>query len=252
MIDRLLGFVIVAFWAVMMILLVLRDLVPQWTASQPPSYQTLLRHKLQPERYRMGVFWGDRLLGTSATTIEPELDGSYSLENDTALNTPFPGLEDLTIVSRTRIGKDYELREFTTTLASGDLTGKLFGQVDGNRLHMEFRLGDNKMERDVPYVPGGTFSNGLSPFVQMPELSVGKEWTICAVNPMTGQVETGTARVIELEHIEWQGQTVDAWRVALAQGQQEATSWIDREGRILREEIQFMSSRLVLIREKSE
>lgn len=252
MLDRITGVVIVGFWLTMMTLLVRQDLVPLWQASQPPSYRSLLEHRLKAERYRMGVFWGGNRLGHSATAIEPEPDGSYQLENDTDLRTPFPGLDRIVLRSRTQIGPQYDLRRFTTDIKTGDLTGKIQARVEGKRLAIDFRFGENEMTHEVPYEPSGTFSNGLSPFVQMPDLSVGKEWTITSINPMTGQPDAGTAKVVELETIEWEGAGVETYKVVLTRGSQEANCWIDRAGRILKEEIPFMSSRLTMVREKEE
>ncbi len=252
MADRLLGILIPGFWVIMMFLLVRRDLIPMWTASRPPSYKTLLERRLQAESYRMGVWWSGNKLGVSRTRIEPSHgDLTYGLENHTTLNTPFPGLNDVEIRSQTRVGRDYQLRDFTSTLRTGELTGKVFAQVEGNWLRVEMRVnGEQAMTHRVPYDAGGTFSNGLSPFVQMPDLTVGKEWTIHSVNPLNGGTESGTARVVELETLAWEGEEVEVFRVVLTSERAEATSWIDRTGRILKEEIPFLNSKLVMIREK--
>lgn len=253
MIDRCIGAFIVGFWLVMMSLLVWWDLIPQWRVNQPPSYKTMLEHRLQAEKYRMGIWWGDRRLGASGTTIEPETDGSYTIENDTDLATTFPGLAHLTLRSRTRIGNDYRLHNSSTDIRAGEFEGNMSAEVVGKRLKIKFQLaGADSFEHEVPYESAGTFSNGLSPFIQMPDLTVGKEWTIYAMNPLTGQAETGLARVQEIETIAWQGLDVETFRVTMTQARQEATSWIDRQGHILKEEVPFLSSKLVMIREKGE
>lgn len=253
MLDRLIGAIVIGFWLVMMSLLVWKDLVPQWSVSQPPSYKTMLEHRLQAEKYRMVIWWGDRQLGTSGTSIEPEIDGSYTIENDTDLTTPFPGMGNLSLRSRTRVGNDYQLREFTTRVVTGELTADGTAEVVRDRLLLSFRVGKGEwIKHEVPYQGTGTFSNGLSPFIQMPDLTVGKEWTIYSINPLTGQADTGLARVQEIEKLAWQGEEVETFRVTVTQGKQEATSWLDRKGRILKEEVPFMSSKLVMIREKGE
>ncbi len=252
MLDRAIGVLIVGFWLTMMTLLVQRDVVPLLTAGRPPSYKTLLQHRLRSERYRMGVWWGGRRIGSSATAIHPSGDGSYTLDNDTDLATPFPGLEHVSLSSHTRIGRAYNLLDFTTKIETGDLSGKIDALVVGDRLRIVFGVGSNRVVHEVPYDAGGTFSNGLSPFVQMPDLTVGKEWTITSVNPLTGQAESGLARVMEMEKLAWEGEEVETFRVVLTKGTQEAASWIDREGRILKEEVPFMSSKLMMIREKEE
>lgn len=251
MFDRFLGIIITGFWLTMMVLLVRRDLVPMWTASRPPSYKTLFEQRLQADSYRMGVWFSGNRIGVSRTRLQPDHDMSYMLENDTALSTPLPGLQQVEILSQTRIGRDYRLRDFSSRIKSGELVGKIFATVDGNWLQIDMRLnGEQAMDRRVPYDPGGTFSNGLSPFVQMPDLAVGKEWTIHSINPFTGASETGTARVVELETIPWEGQEVEVFRVVLTSERAEATSWLDREGKILKEEVPFLNSKLVMIREK--
>lgn len=253
--GRLLEAAIVLFWLVMSGLLVEREILPGLRQEQDPSYEALLAHRLTAEDTHTGIFVFGHRIGEAHTTIRPEVDGTYCITSFTKIHagTPGPGSvvpEGLTIQSTSLVDFRYRLKKTTVSIVSGD-GGKatIRGIVDNDELDLVTDLGGQEGPRHerVPYPGHGTASNGLSPFISMPNLTVGKEWDIESINPLTQQVQKTRARVTELEEIRWNDRRVECFLVTARVGPGEAKAWIDKAGRILREE-PFPG--LVMIREE--
>ncbi|MBI5366696.1 MAG: hypothetical protein HZA54_06640 [Planctomycetes bacterium] len=228
---------ILLFWLAMTGLLVKREILPGLWLEADPSYAAALSRRLTTEDTHTRIECFGRRVGDSRTTIRPESDGTYLIETLTRMDAGVPELAGLTIHSLSTVDFTYRLRRVTVALRSAAANATLRGFVHGDELELitETEGGERRVER-MPYVASGTASNGLSPFINMPHLTVGKSWNIQMIDPFTQHAEWTTARVEELVEIRWNDRPVECFLVTARAGGRVARAWIDREGRILREE----------------
>lgn len=253
---RLLGAAIVIFWLVMMGLLVREEILPGMLLDEDASYADPLRRRLEPEESLMGIYLGAQRIGASYTAILPHSDASFEIQNATTLNHPLLTRQALMeIHSRTSVNSTYALREFQMDIKS-PLTEstQIKGVVRDGSLEVTVQTGAQPPgpPRSFPLGGNETLSNGISPFLSMPNLSVGKTWKIHYFNPFAGGGrQTMIARVESREPIEWEGREQDAFVVVVDNGRDSYRAWILPDGKVIREEIPFGSKLVIsLQREK--
>ncbi len=253
---RLFGLIAIGFWLTMMTLLVKRDVLPAFGRRGDPGYRTLLLNMQSMEETTMGIYLGEQKIGFSHEVIRPNSDGGYVVSSETDLDGERLGLASvMTFRSNTNIDASFHLASF-------DLSARVLGveaSVRGTAVEDELvirteGLGSSTQaeEKRIPLDGPMTLSTGLSPFTGMPELAVGKEWTIVTVDPMAAargglSTESRRAHVEKMETIEWEGEQVETFVVKIEMRQalaRECTAWISREGKILKQRVGLIEMRL--------
>lgn len=253
---RLFGLIATGFWLTMMTLLVKRDVLPAFGRRGDPDYRRLLSGIQDMRETRMGIYVAEQKLGCAHEVIRPNPDGGYHISSDTELDARFLGEKSLvTFRSNTHIDGGFKLAFFDLSAVVLGVEASVRGSVIGDELVIrtegigaEGRVEEKRIKLDGPM----TLSTGLSPFTGMPDLSVGKEWTIVTVDPvsaMRGEISTqrSRARVEKTEVVEWEGEQIEAFVVNVKMRSAfapECTAWITRDGRILRQRVGVMEWRL--------
>ncbi|MEW6026155.1 MAG: hypothetical protein AB1599_02520 [Planctomycetota bacterium] len=150
------------------------------------------------------------------------------------------------------IDEKYKLKSFSFSAQGPFLNYNISGEVKGDLLEFTLYDGLKTSTNFIPYKNDSTVSDGMSPFVSMPNLTVGKEWSINYINPFGASMQTLKARVESRTQIEWQNQMHDVYEVIISEpsGSKSAlnyTAYITPEGKILKQEI-FLPG-LYLLRE---
>jgi hypothetical protein len=174
--------------------------------------------------------------------------------NKTDMAIPMLGKEGmLQVYMISRLDRAYHLRTVELSVDSSIMRARATGVVTRDSLHLTFRTADSFSEAVIPLTGKETFSNGLSPFINMPNLAVGKEWDIFMIDPLTMDTTRVRAKVESIEPLQWKGKAHDTFVVTILQPKKrfEKTrrmyrAWIDRNGLVLKEEI---GTGLVLERE---
>ena len=218
------------------------------------SYEILLARALlrDPVQY-LGIYQGDRRVGHSRTEVRP-VNTRYLLRNQTAfaprlLTVSLPTEAE----SEVLIGPDFLIERFTCSvnMAGNSFAAKFEGEVEGNDLRVTAWLPMAPEPRTYRFSRELTLFNGISPFVGVPRLEVGEEWTIQGLDVSSfGEGSLGpdafrprilTARVLRRETIPWERQPVEVWVTGLVEDpadpfKRRAQAWIDADGRVLVEE----------------
>ncbi len=219
--------------------------LPDIALQEEPSYKTALVGTLEADEYDMGIYFLNQRIGTSNTHIEPRPDGGCSIVNRSEMAIPMLGKEGvLKVYMISRLDRAYHLRTVELSVDSSVIKAKVTGVVTRDSLYLTFRTPDGFNEATIPLTGKETFSNGMSPFINMPNLAVGKEWDIFMIDPLTMGTTKMRAKVESIEPFQWKGAVHDTFVVTilLAKKRFEKTrkmyrAWIDKEGRVLREEI---------------
>ena len=259
---------IIVFWLVMTGLFIRREILPFLPTLSQPSYEAYLKSQGENQTIKMGIYFRGERIGSSQTDIEPLVNNETKIKNLTAINLPSMMEIMFTAKRRTKlpataktpaplpqadiakmvfsgysiVDSKYKLKSFSFSTKSPFLNYRIMGQVKDNTLEFTMSDGAKNSTSYLPYKSDSTVSDGLSPFVSMPHLTVGKEWTINVINPFGASMQTLKARVESRTQVEWQNQMHDVYEVVLsepgtAKSPLNYTAYITPDGKILRQEI---------------
>lgn len=138
------------------------------------------------------------------------------------------------------------------------------GVVVGDKLDLEIKVPRKNSEsifRTSVYLPpGALLGDAFSPQSRLPDLRVGQQWKAPIYSPLRSPsepVDILEARVDRIENVEWDGQQVPAFVVVyssessgrLTHSRAElARAWVDRQGRVLRQEALLSTIKLTFDR----
>lgn len=98
------------------------------------------------------------------------------------------------------------------------------------------------------YEPGSVIHDALRPLDRLPGLHVGQRWETRVVNPFTGRVDRARVEVVGRGLIQWNGQAVSTFEVVQTVAPLVARTWVKMDGEILRQEVPFPLTRIILER----
>ncbi|MBI4833381.1 MAG: hypothetical protein HY811_00990 [Planctomycetes bacterium] len=236
--GKLFSFFIVVFWGIMTFLYISKEVIPGLPILSNPSYETFLKNKSAITQTRMGIYFLNKKVGFSITDIELREDGYHKISNNSEINiSSFVLNERIKISGYTLVNPKYQPDSFEFFIKSSVINYKISGKAEGNDMVVTVFDGAQTKTSRYENTSNATLSNGFSPFISMPALSVGKEWTITMVNPINGAVERVRAVVESMSKMEWQNKEYDVYEVVLDYKGFKPTAWITPDGRVLKEEL---------------
>jgi len=199
MLQRMSGLGIVVFWVVSTSWLVWHDVVPAWTAQQPPRAVARGWIEQYGRESQFGIYdqWDRRIGGvwtryTSGTSTDRQ-DEIYVHE--------LPILGAAFIEIRSSFNLAGQLDEIDIAVL-GDWTPV---RIHGERYHKEFAFridsGLFKQAFKIDLAVAGTFSDMFRPFDAMPNLQVGQAWRMQVFNPaavVLGVGERFTQKLVQV------------------------------------------------------
>ena len=259
---------IIVFWLVMTGLFIRREILPSLPALAQPSYSSFIKSLDENKTIKMGIYFRNERIGSSQTDIEPLVNNETKVKNlttislpsmmeimftanrrtkktapqDTPKKTPKSDIAKMTFSGYSLVDAKYKLKSFSFSAQSPFLNYRIAGEVNNNTLEITMSDGAKSSTNYLPYKSNSTVSDGLSPFVSMPYLTVGKEWSINYINPFGASMQTLKARVESRTQVEWQNQMHDVYEVVLsepgtAKSPLNYTAYITPDGKILKQEI---------------
>jgi hypothetical protein len=243
--------------------LFIHDILPRWTAGDPPRLQNQAPDRLRCERVQTGIFDAqDRNVGRSWTLIQTQSD-YFSVTSTTllksislpdGLNTPAVRVEtDL----RYR-ADDQVLADLTITLHGLPITAMLHGElIAPDQFACRWHVGPREGRFALDAGLTRAFGDVLRPFTRLPGLHVGQTWRLQLMSPLSralpgldsqGLVEAPeVVRVTRTEVIQHGGQAMEAFVVEAPR----LRAWVAADGTVLRQEIELLPllGRLVLLDE---
>jgi len=265
--PKIVSGIIILFWLTMTGWFVKREILPALPSLAQPSYETLLKNNALLSDSKMGIYFLNNKIGEAVTSIKQLPTGLYQIKNKTYLNfRSFRGLnlippelkKPMELDCITLVTPHYNLHSLELVMNSSLYNYRATAIVKNDQLEITIRDGQTTRTERIDFPAQATVSNGLSPFLAMPNLSVGKEWTINVINPFSLTWETVKAYVEEKTTLEWpasarasaggQGKTYEVYEVVLDYKGFKPRAWITPEGIILKQEV--LTNGLYLIREE--
>ncbi|HWP67551.1 MAG TPA: transglutaminase-like domain-containing protein [Candidatus Limnocylindria bacterium] len=232
-------------WLVMAGMLVRRQAAPEATplASLPlaPRVDAVAG---ETEEW-FGVYKGTQKIGHTVRLTAP-IEGGRRLTDRSTMSFAMLGTAQtvrMALVAET--DERSVLRRFQFTLTSPAATLAATGETDGTRIRVEYSVGGRRERVDLPLAQPIELLGGLRPRIAAAWPAPGTRFTHTVLNPMTMRGEPVVTVVEGEERLDG----VDALRLTESQGGLEVRAWLDRAGRVLREESVLG---LVLVREPRE
>jgi len=272
---------IILFWCVTTTWLVVAKILPALLPGSPPGYQALYASNDRLIPVAWTVLWEDRALGWAVSDSQRGADGGVVVEtllhfDNLPLDELLPAwtkpligkaikrVAALSLEARGRLSIDPhgDLREFRSTV---DLPGGidhilLEGTVDDGNVQIHVRAGELSYETSRFLPTHIMIGDELSPQATMPGLSLGKRWTVPVYNPLrggNGALQVLHAEVLREESLFWEDRLMRVDLVVYRDDPSEhhepsARIWVDRSGRVLKQESVMFGSTLTFQRRSDE
>lgn len=223
---------IVLFWGVMNFLLVKRQL---WTPAAP-----LFIHSGEAATGSVdeswGVYYGDEKIGYASQTIVPKGDG-YQLTDDSLLRLNLLGT---TQTASTRLAmeadKEWVLKNFAFTLQANDVLFKARGEVRPGKLQLAIESAGERTAREIALTQPLYLMAALKPLVASQQLEPGKEHFFTTFDPATLSQQITSVTIEGREQMAIGAKSEAAIRFRQKFKGLSVVSWIDGQGRTLKEE----------------
>jgi hypothetical protein len=246
--QRFITVTIVAFWLVMVGLLIQRNL-PDHSAQPLLSPPLPSAASLQAQEEWMGIYHQDQKVGYLQRRLSPTASG-YQWEEVWRMRLRFLDTpQTIHTAIRAETDSSFALTRFEFRLLSSGLTFRASGEVKDHILQGQMVTGNTPSPFSLPletplYLPSATqmtFRNAL--------LQSGEERRFTIFNPLTMRAEALSIAVLGAEPLTVKGEQVAATKIAERLGETTVHAWLDATGKVLKEEAALG---MVLLRESEQ
>ena len=272
---------VVLFWCVSSGWLLLAKILPSLSPGSPPGYQALYmaENRLIPVAWT--VLWNDQPLGWATSQSERTEVGGMEVESllhfdRLPIDEVLPAWTKLLLRQSLTPGVSYaldarghltidpqgDLRSFQSVVSLPATADRVFlnGRIDKGEVTVDVRAhGMNyTVSRHLPRQI--TIGDELSPQATLPGLYYNRQWTVPVYSPLRpGQapIQILHARVAGEESMFWDDKLVRVDVVhyrddPAAHREPRCRLWVDRSGRVLKQESLMLGSKLVFLRRSDE
>jgi hypothetical protein len=243
--GRLLRWAIFASW-LMLIGLLLRQ---QWSGPPRPEPLPDLGSAQTPASEEwMGMYHGGQKIGYVHSSVFPDADG-YATEEESLLRiTVLDSPQTVRMRVKGRSASDHSLERLSFELDNGQSRFRAEGERRGSVFHLRTVVGEQESEAELPMDGPFFLPASVRRHLAAGELTPGKRYEVRVFDPSMMKAQGIVATVVREEEVP-QGGGVRAWRIEEEYAGVKSAAWLDREGRVLREEGPMG---LVLVRESPE
>lgn len=243
--KRFLITAIVLFWVFMNFLLLKRHLA----APPPPVLIHTVSAITEPMDEWWGIYYRGEKIGFASQKIVPESD-SYRVQSASILRLNLLGtLQPVRTRLEMTADSNWALKQFDFELHSAAMRFKARGKLNGTRLQLEVDSGGHRTEKELLLSQPPYLLAALKPYVVTQNLEPGKEHLFPIFDPSTLSQQVSTVVVEGREKIKIGERTEAALRIRQSFKGISVVSWVDGQGRTLREET---PSGLSLVRQAPE
>lgn len=230
------GLGLIAFWLVMMGLLLYREHGPRELSPAAAAAVTPAGLR-SPRETSMGLFVGERRVGRLHVEERPEqrdgLAGTLTrLEVHAALDL-FGRLTDFDLAGEAWRPAATPRAEFKFDVRSADYEFQVDGRLADGRLDAAVTSGGETTPLSFPVSEELVFAGGLGTAVEFPSLAVGEEVQLTSFDPLTLQKSSLRVRCVAEETLTVGGEPTPARRLDVTSGAVRSQVWIDGEGGVL-------------------
>jgi hypothetical protein len=240
---RLLAVGIITFWLIATGWLLLTEILPGSFSKVSRGYRSLMRGDLLVSDNWMKISLGDQHIGYSHTSIESDKDNAlhqHQILNETELNITLLGEPRVVRVdARASLDALYHLQGFTFNMTSDDYRMRIRAERrSGETFELMVHTAGSTSTLRVE-IPDDAVVYSPMMELAMKELKPGRQKRLKTFNPLTMQTEELTVKALRYEDLESLGETVRATVLAAEYQGMEFQTWINADGRVLKQETPF-------------
>lgn len=256
---RLIGVGAFLLWVTAMVSLVVRDILPAWTAKDPPHVTGEQFKLLDEPNQQFGVVDAkNRRVGTvwSDVTHNPG-NGTTSITAIAKLDK-LPIIPPIRIFSSTDFDSNGAIESFRMNVV-GVLNQRMHihGERWGIYFPVEMQFGPIRRETNLDYAATRLIGESLHPFAYLPTLRVGQSWRMQVLDPVAvvlgnradfKPVVATVTRKETIAHPTEAGRSVECFVVETSPTPSRA--WVDAKGHVFRQETDLPGfGRITLVKE---
>lgn len=274
--------IVVVFWCVTSGWLLVAKILPSLAPGSPPGYQAIYKTAdsgLIPVAW--SVHWNDQPLGWAIAESQRTAVGGLVVDSrmhfdrlpldeivpawtSLLVRKALPKGVGLTFDARGRLAIDAagDLRSFMSVVNVPGSTEQVLlnGTVDAGTVRVQVQAGEIRYETTRHLPERMMIGDELSPQATMPGLFEGRRWTVPISSPLRAggaPIEILHAEVGPEETIYWEGRLVRVHAVAYREDpashrEPRSRLWVDRTGRVLRQESLLLGATLAFVRRSDE
>lgn len=273
--------IVVVFWGLTSGWLLVAKILPSLSPGSPPGYQAMYTADGSLIPVAWTVQWNDRPLGWAIAESQRTALGGLLVDSrmhfdrlpldeivpawtSLLVRRALPEPDGLTFDARSRLTIDAagDLRSFMSIVNVPGSTEQVLlnGTVDAGSVRVHVQAGEMQYETTRHLPEQMMIGDELSPQATMPGLFEGRRWTVPICSPLRAgstPIEILHAEVGPEETIYWDGRLVRVHPVTYREDpashhEPRSCMWVDRTGRVLRQEATLLGSKLSFVRRSDE
>lgn len=230
-------------WAVSMFWLIRFEAFPHLFDRVLPGYRVLERSTPIVGDWWMKILLDSEPAGYSHTTLdfnEHDPEQHYKIRNESLLALNVMGeVQHIRTTAEVALDMLYQVQQFIFHYASGPYSLRILGRrmsPQAFRLRLISPAGEYQKQVSLPE---GTIISDLMPESGLVKLRPGQELSLRTFNPVTLSSSIVKIRALRYENVAFQDRTVRALVVEVNYEGMRTVSWLDDEGRLIRQETPF-------------
>ena len=232
LVKQSIGVAVVLFWCVMNGLFIQRQI------GTPAPVITLRGSEkiTDPIEEWWGVFYRGEKIGYATQTITPKAKG-YTLHDRSLLNLNLLGtVQPAATRLEMEANEDWILEKFAFELHSKEIRFSARGEVKDRNLSVEIDSAGHKSRRDLILSQAPYLLAAFKPYVVTQQLETGKKFLFNTFDPSTLSQQVTTVVIEGREQIRLGARTEPAIRLRQSFRGISVVSWVDGQGRTLKEQ----------------
>ena len=234
---------IFAAWAASFAWLIFYEAYPELRQDVSGGYQSLLSRGVMVVDEYMKISFQGRQIGYSQSTVdlnEAEGHHEYLVGNRTILQLNVMGTRQwISVSTRATVDMQYALQDFAFVLSSAGYAINVDGERAGPDTFRATVRSAGSTQRFKVTVPRDAVIYSPMTEMALKALAPGKTVTLRMFNPVTLSAQPVTVRALRRDTIRCRHEDIEATVLAATTEGMETLSWIDRDGRVLRQETPF-------------
>ncbi len=231
---NLLGATVVAFWLLMMGLLVKKLSFRDATADENHETNAPVVDSFQREWKE--IYLKGRKVGYSVNLIKPFEDG-YLIRDEIYLKLNLMGMgKSVYTVTQSSVDREFILKNFYFKMTSGVVSYDISGRVEGGQLLIKTGKGRGQRTQRIGLKEPPVLNSGMDYLFKTMKMKVGESLKVPFFDPSTMTQRPALFRVIARERLKINRIQYDAFRVETEMWGVPMTFWLDGTGTVLKEE----------------
>ena len=241
--NKIVVVAIVLFWVAATGWLILNEIAPGSFSRVSQGYRSMFSGGIVVADSWMQISLNGQKIGYSHTSIESDEDNAiqkYKVYNNTELNISIMNQEQsVSVTAESSLDVMYHLQDFSFSMRSGDYRMRIIGhREEGDLFEVKVKTGDSYSTVHIN-IPDDAIV--YSPMVELALRSIkpGRQKRIKTFNPLSMTTENIIIKALRYEDITSMEKVYHATVLSANYQGLEIMTWIDSDGKVLRQETPF-------------